>query len=175
MQVGTAAGKVCPRGSGAQRFAPSVAARRSSPTGVPVRRRGCRLWEHDPEGLRAPSEEAPVSVPSTPDHDRRLTELRAGMSVLTSAAADLRVGAQPEVRVLPDGRLWLTELEVAVTAAHVYQAARGLVAAQLDAIAQVSGQPVEDHALAWLVTLQTNEVMVGLQAEAALAVEDDAA
>jgi hypothetical protein len=114
-----------------------------------------------------------VPVPSSPDHSRRLTELRAGMSVLTSAAADLRVGSQPLVRVLPDGRLWLTELEVAVTAADVYQAARGLVAAQLDAMAQVTGRPVEDHALAWLVTLQTNEVMVGL-ADAAQR-EDDAA
>ncbi|SFO27106.1 hypothetical protein SAMN05660359_02404 [Geodermatophilus obscurus] len=114
-----------------------------------------------------------MSEPSSPDHHRRLTELRAGMSVLTSAAADLHVGSQPEVRVLSDGRLWLAEQEVAVTAAAVYQAARGLVAAQLDAMAQVTGRPVEDHALAWLVTLQTNEVMVGLDAAAQL--EDDAA
>ena len=105
-----------------------------------------------------------MSVPSSPDRrSRRLTELRAGMSVLTSAAADLGVGSQTDVRVLPDGRLWLDELDMAVSAADVYQAARGLVAAQLDAIAQVTGRPVEDHALAWLVTLQTNEVMVGLQ------------
>jgi hypothetical protein len=109
-----------------------------------------------------------MSVPSSPDRrSRRLTELRAGMSVLTSAAADLGVGSQTDVRVLPDGRLWLDELDMAVSAADVYQAARGLVAAQLDAIAQVTGRPVEDHALAWLVTLQTNEVMVGLQDAAA--------
>jgi hypothetical protein len=114
-----------------------------------------------------------MSVPSSPDRrSRRLTELRAGMSVLTSAAADLGVGSQTDVRVLPDGRLWLDELDMAVSAADVYQAARGLVAAQLDAIAQVTGRPVEDHALAWLVTLQTNEVMVGLQDAAAV---DDAA
>ena len=104
-------------------------------------------------------------MPSSHDPSRRLTELRAGMSVLTSAAADLGVGGRPEVRVLADGRLWLAEQQVAVSAADVYQAARGLVAAQLDAIASVSGQPVEDHALAWLVTLQTNEVMVGLEEE----------
>src|SRR3712207_4651126 len=85
------------------------------------------------------------------------------MSLLASAAADLGVGAEPEVRVLRDGRLWLAELGTAVTAADVYQAGRGLVAAQLDAIADVSDRPVEDHALAWLVTLQTNEVMVGLE------------
>ena len=111
-----------------------------------------------------------MSVPSSPD--RRRTELSTGMSLLASAAADLGVGAQPEVCVLRDGRLWLTELGTAVTAADVYQAARGLVAAQLAAIADVSGRPVEDHALAWLVTLQTNEVMVGLDD---LDLEDDAA
>ena len=103
-----------------------------------------------------------MSVPSSsPRRDRR-TEVRTGMSLLASAAADLGVGAEPEVRVLG----------TAVTAADVYQAARGLVAAQLDAIADVSGRPVEDHALAWLVTLQTNEVMVGLED---LDLEDDAA
>ena len=112
-----------------------------------------------------------MSVPSPDRRSRRLTELRAGMSVLTSAAADLGVGSQTDVRVLPDGRLWLDELDMAVSAADVYQAARGLVAAQLDAIAQVTGRPVEDHALAWLVTLQTNEVMVDLQDTAA---NDDA-
>ena len=113
-----------------------------------------------------------MSVPlSSPRRDRR-TEVRTGMSLLASAAADLGVGAEPEVRMLRDGRLWLAELGTAVTAADVYQAARGLVAAQLDAIADVSGRPVEDHALAWLVTLQTNEVMVGL---ADLDLEDDAA
>jgi hypothetical protein len=113
-----------------------------------------------------------VSVPSSHRPSRRLTELRAGISMLTSAAADLHVGAQPEVCVLPDGRLWLTEFGVAVTAADVYQAARGLVAAQLDAMAEVTRRPVEDHALAWLVTLQTNEVMVDLQDAPAV---DDAA
>ncbi|SNS44478.1 hypothetical protein SAMN06893096_104146 [Geodermatophilus pulveris] len=104
-----------------------------------------------------------MSVPSSPDRRVQLTELRTGMSLLASAAADLGVGEAPEVRVLRDGRLWLAELATAVTAADVFQAARGLVAAQLDAIAQVSDQPVEEHALAWLVTLQTNEVIAGLE------------
>ncbi|MGY1736253.1 hypothetical protein [Geodermatophilus sp. SYSU D00684] len=114
----------------------------------------------------------PQPAPSPGRRSRRLTELRAGMSVLGSAAADLGVGSQPDVRVLPDGRLWLDDLEMAVSAADVYQAARGLVAAQLDAIAHVSGRPVEDHALAWLVTLQTNEVLVAVEDEPAV---DDAA
>ena len=96
----------------------------------------------------------------------RLARLRTGMSLLTSAAADLGVGDQPEDRELADGRLGLAELGAAVTAAEVYQAARQLVAAQLDAAAQVSDQPVEDHALAWLVTLQTDEVMAGIEDDA---------
>ncbi|MGY1730625.1 hypothetical protein ACI798_03820 [Geodermatophilus sp. SYSU D01045] len=119
------------------------------------------------------SQPVPPSMPPSPGRrSRRLTELRAGMSVLGSAAADLGVGSQPDVRVLPDGRLWLDELEMAVSAADVYQAARGLVAAQLEAIAQVTGRPVEDHALAWLVTLQTNEVVVAVEDAPAV---DDAA
>ncbi|MDP9429830.1 MAG: hypothetical protein M3Q47_13585 [Actinomycetota bacterium] len=113
-----------------------------------------------------------MPVPSSREPGRRLTELRAGMSVLASAAADLGVGGQPEVRLMSDGRLWLAELGTAVTAADVYQAARGLVAAQLAAIAEVSDRPVEDHTLAWLVTLQTNEVMLGLDD---VVVADDAA
>lgn len=104
-----------------------------------------------------------MPVPSSPDRSSRLAELRTGMSLLASAAADLGVGDQPEIRVFRDGRLWLADLGTAVTAADVFQAARGLVAAQLEAIAQVSDQPVEEHALAWLVTLQTNEVIAGLE------------
>jgi hypothetical protein len=113
-----------------------------------------------------------VSVPSSSDRRSRLTELRTGMSLLASAAADLGVGEQPEVRVLRDGRLWLAELGTAVTAADVYQAARGLIAAQLEAIAAVTEPSVEEHALAWLVTLQTNEVIAGLEV---LDLEGDAA
>ena len=109
---------------------------------------------------------------SSSDRRSRLAELRTGMSLLTSAAADLEVGDQPEVRVLPDGRLWLAELGTAVTAAEVHQAARRLVAAQLDAAARVSDQPGEDHALAWLVTLHADEVMAGIEDDA---LGDDAA
>ena len=104
-----------------------------------------------------------MSVPSSPDRRSHLTELRTGMSLLASAAADLGVGEQPEVRVLRDGRLWLADLGTAVTAADVFQAARGLVAAQLEAIAAVTDPSVEEHALAWLVTLQTNEVIAGVE------------
>jgi hypothetical protein len=93
---------------------------------------------------------------------RRSTELRAAISLVSSAGADLRWGGRPEVRVLPDGRLWLAELEVAVTAADVYQAARRLVAAQVAGMAERSGQRVGDVLGPWLVSLQTNEAMLGL-------------
>ena len=106
--------------------------------------------------------------------ERRSTELRAAISLLSSAGADLRWGSRPEVRVLPDGRLWLAELEVAVSAADVYQAARRLVAAQVAGLAERSGRPVGDVLGPWLMSLQTNEAMLGLDLQADRA-EDDAA
>jgi hypothetical protein len=86
---------------------------------------------------------------------RRASELRAGISLVGTAAA-----AQPDVRVLPDGRLWLDEHEVAVTAAEVYQAARHLIAAQLSTVAGQAEVPVGNVAGPWLLTLHTNEAMV---------------
>lgn len=99
------------------------------------------------------------------DGDRRsrqATELRAAISLVGSAAADLGWGAPPDVRVLPDGRLWLDELQVAVSGAEVYQAARRLVAAQVRTVAEQSGVPVGDVAGPWLLSLHTNEAMVAL-------------
>lgn len=104
--------------------------------------------------------ERPVGV----DHRRRRsTELRAAISLVSGAAADLGWGARPDVRVLPDGDLWLEELDVSVSAANVYRAARRLVAAQLRTVAEGSGLPVADVAGRWLLSLQTNEAMVGLE------------
>ena len=92
---------------------------------------------------------------------RRAAELRAAISLVGSAAADLGWGDRPDVRVLPDGRLWLDEMEVAVSAAEVYQAARHLVAAQLRTVAGGAGVPVAEVAGPWLLSLHTNEAMVG--------------
>ena len=91
---------------------------------------------------------------------RRASELRAGIALVGTAAADLGWGAQPDVRVLPDGRLWLDEHEVAVTAAEVYQAARHLIAAQVSTVAEQAGTPVGDVAGPWLLSLHTNAAMV---------------
>ena len=96
----------------------------------------------------------------TADPRTRLAELRAAMSLLASAAADLEWGAQPEVRVLPDGRLWLSDLQLAVSAADVYQAARGLLAAQvLGALAETPGT-VADLVGPWLTELHLTEALL---------------
>ena len=96
---------------------------------------------------------------------RRGTELRAAISLVGSAAADLGWGDRPDVRVLPDGRLWLDELQVSVSGAQVYQAARRLVAAQLRTVAERAGVPVGEVAGPWLLSLHTNEAMVALDLE----------
>ncbi|WP_246078732.1 hypothetical protein [Modestobacter excelsi] len=96
---------------------------------------------------------------------RQVMELRAAISLVGSAAADLGWGAGPDVRVLPDGRLWLDELEVAVSGAQVYQAARRLVAAQLRTVAEQAGVPVGEVAGPWLLSLHTNEAMLDLHLE----------
>jgi hypothetical protein len=91
---------------------------------------------------------------------RRASELRAGIALVGTAAADLGWGTQPDVRVLPDGRLWLDEHEVAVTAAEVFQAARHLIAAQVSTVAEQAGTSVGTVAGPWLLGLHTNAAMV---------------
>ncbi|WP_246080172.1 hypothetical protein [Modestobacter altitudinis] len=105
----------------------------------------------------------PGAAERSADGDRRrrqVMELRAAISLVSSAAADLGWGARPDVRLLPDGRLWLDELQVAVSAAQVYQAARHLVAAQVSTVAERAGVPVGDVAGPWLLSLHTNEAMI---------------
>jgi hypothetical protein len=96
----------------------------------------------------------------TTDPRTRLAELRAAMSLLASAAADLDWGAQPEVRVLPDGRLWLTDLQLSVSAADVYQAARGLVAAQVLGALADTPATVADVVGPWLTELHLTEALL---------------
>jgi hypothetical protein len=90
---------------------------------------------------------------------RRGSELRAAIALVGTAASDLGWGAQPDVRVLPDGRLWLDEHEVAVSAAEVFQAARHLLAAQVRTVADQAGWTVGDVAGPWLLSLHTNAAM----------------
>ncbi|MGY1745549.1 hypothetical protein [Blastococcus sp. SYSU D00695] len=93
----------------------------------------------------------------------RRTELRAGASLVAGAGADLGCGEAPEVRVLPDGRLWLADVGVAVSAAQLYRAARGVLAAQIGALAEVSGQTAEEVTFGWLVGLQMDDVLAALE------------
>jgi hypothetical protein len=93
---------------------------------------------------------------------RRLTELRAGAQLVAGAGAELGCGEAPEVRVLPDGRLWLADAGAAVSAVELYRAARRVLAAQLDAMAQVTDQSVEEITFGWLVSLQMDDVLAAL-------------
>lgn len=93
----------------------------------------------------------------------RRTELRAAAQLVAAAGAELGCGEEPEVRVLPDGRLWLADVGAAVSAAELYRSARTVVAAQLDALAQVSDQSVEEVTFGWLVALQMDDVLAGLE------------
>ena len=94
---------------------------------------------------------------------RPRTVLRTGASLVASAGAELGCGEEPEVRVLPDGRLWLADVGAAVSAAEVYRAARGVLAAQLVAMAEVSGRSAEEVTFGWLVTLQLDDVLAELE------------
>jgi hypothetical protein len=101
----------------------------------------------------------------TTDPQTRLAELRAAMSLLAGAAADLDWGAQPEVRVLPDGRLWLADLQLSVSAVEVYQAARGLVAAQVLAALADGPGTVADLVGPWLTELHLTEALLTVPGE----------
>jgi hypothetical protein len=103
---------------------------------------------------------------------RRASELRAAIALVGTAAADLGWGAQPDVRVLPDGRLWLDEHEVAVTAAEVFQAARHLIAAQVRTVSEQGGTPVGAVAGPWLLGLHTNAAMADIDLEVDVPRED---
>ncbi|WP_029433828.1 hypothetical protein [Blastococcus sp. URHD0036] len=90
---------------------------------------------------------------------RRPAERRAGAQLVAGAGAELGCGEAAEVRVLPDGRLWLADVGAAVSAIELYRAARGVLAAQLLAMAQVTGQSVEEVTFGWLVSLQMDDVL----------------
>lgn len=98
----------------------------------------------------------------TADHGRRAA-LRAGAQLVAGAGADLGCGDEPEVRVLPDGRLWLADVGAAVSAVELYRAARTVLAAQLDAMARVTDQSVEEVTFGWLVSLQMDDVLAALE------------
>ena len=89
-------------------------------------------------------------------------QLRAAISIVTSAAADREWGVGPVVRVRPGG-LQLGDEPALVDAAAVYQAARGLVGALLDDLVEVTGRPLEEIVAPWLLTLQLSEAVADVE------------
>ena len=88
-------------------------------------------------------------------------QLRAAVSILTSAAADRQWGSGTVVRVRPGG-LQLGEERGLVDAAAVYQAARGLVGALLDDLVQSTGRDLDEVVGPWLLSLEVREAFAGV-------------
>jgi len=88
-------------------------------------------------------------------------QLRAAVSILSSAAADRQWGGDPVVRVRARG-LQLGDDPRPVDAAAVYQAARGLVGALLDDLAQSTGRDLDEVVGPWLLSLEVREAFAGV-------------
>jgi hypothetical protein len=92
-------------------------------------------------------------------------QLRAAVSVLTSAAADRQWGSGTVVHVRPGG-LQLGDDPELVDAAAVYMAARGLVGALLDDLVQSTGRDLDDIVGPWLLSLEVREAFAGVDGAA---------
>ena len=88
-------------------------------------------------------------------------QLRAAVSILSSAAADLQWGGGAVVRSRAGG-LQLGDEPALVDAAAVYQAARGLVGALLDDLVQSTGRDLGDVVGPWLLSLEIREAFSGM-------------
>jgi len=88
-------------------------------------------------------------------------QLRAAVSILSSAAADRQWGDEPVVRVRSRG-LQLGDDPRLVDAAAVYQAARGLVGALLDDLVQSTGRDLDEVVGPWLLSLEVREAFAGV-------------
>jgi len=88
-------------------------------------------------------------------------QLRAAVSILSSAAADRQWGGEPVVRVRARG-LQLGDDARLVDAAAVYQAARGLVGALLDDLADATGRDLDEVVGPWLLSLEVREAFAGV-------------
>jgi hypothetical protein len=91
-------------------------------------------------------------------------QLRAAVSILSSAAADRQWGGGPVVRVRTGG-LQLGDHPALVDAAAVYQAARGLVGALLDDLVQTTGRDLDDVVGLWLLSLEVREAFAGVDGD----------
>jgi hypothetical protein len=86
-------------------------------------------------------------------------QLRAAVSVLSSAAADRQWGGEPVVHVRARGLQLGDDLRL-IDAAAVYQAARGLVGALLDELVQGTGRELDEIVGPWLLSLEVREAFV---------------
>jgi len=91
-------------------------------------------------------------------------QLRAAVSLLSSAAADRQWGTADVVQVHDRG-LQIGDDPQLVDAATVYLAARGLIGALLDDLVHSTGRDVEDVVGPWLLSLATREALVGVEVD----------
>jgi hypothetical protein len=96
---------------------------------------------------------------ATPVHVPAAEQLRTAISILASAAGDRHWGSGDVVSVRTGGRLRIGNDQRAVDAVTVYMAARGLVGALLDDLAQTSGRELDEIVRPWLVSLQVREAL----------------
>ena len=92
-------------------------------------------------------------------------QLRVAISIVASAAADRKWGTGDRLTPQPDGRLRVNDEPDLVDAGTVYQAARGVVGALVDHLAEVTGRSLEDVVGPWLTSLQVREAMADLDLE----------
>ena len=95
---------------------------------------------------------APVHVPAA-------EQLRAAISILSSAAADRHWGNGDVVTVRSGGRLRIGVDQRPVDAVTVYMAARGLVGALLDDLAASTGRELDEIVAPWLISLEVREAL----------------
>jgi len=88
-------------------------------------------------------------------------QLRAAVSILSSAAADRQWGGEPVVHVRARG-LQLGDDVRLIDAAAVYQAARGLVGALLDELVHSTGRDLGEVVGPWLLSLEVREAFAGV-------------
>ena len=95
-------------------------------------------------------------------------QLRVAISLVTSAAADRHWGTGDRLTPQSDGRLRIDDEPDAVDAGTVYQAARGVVGALLDHIAEVTGRDLDEVLGPWLTSLQVREAMADVDVDGLL-------
>jgi hypothetical protein len=86
-------------------------------------------------------------------------QLRAAISIVSSAAADRGWGSADAVRVHSGGRVQIGGHADVVDAATVYQAARGLVGALLDDLLEVTDRDLPELVGPWLAVLGMREAV----------------